>query len=172
MKLLLAISLLLFTTISCEEYTLSGSIIIHNECTEMPATVSVSALAINEQQREVKWDKHRAIKLEKRADGSYHGIYKLKIKWRNAETAPTHWTTPKIWAEEWSWRTEICESLHCEALVDTFWYDCIDMATRPRRIPVQGADTGYALRSDCQCDPNMPHDSFWWDNEDEEGDGR
>ena len=148
MKQLIVFCMLLFCTISCDKYTLSGSIVIQNQCDIMPDEVAVSALAINETTLEAEWGKHHKIELVQRADGSYIGQYKLKVKWCKSKEAPESWNMPTIWNDNLNTRVKICESMFC---ADSVVVECIDRDIALQKIPIQSKDTTFDLKADCRC---------------------
>jgi hypothetical protein len=149
MKNLLIFILFSIGVTSCDTYTISGNISIRNQCRPLPEKVDISAIAVERRAILFQWVKQKNIPLIPQPDGSFEGQYKLTIKWPKNKPAPKHWTTPKIWGPNWE---TLCESMYCGIADSIPQYDCLDMATRPRRIAIQQKDIRYDLRSDCRCE--------------------
>lgn len=72
------------------------------------------------------------------------GEYAIEIGWSGPGT-PTHWESPRVTRTD---GTDVCGDLACGPN-----NRCVNLASRPRRIPVSGQDTPFLLRVACICVP-------------------
>lgn len=133
-------------------YTIGGRIEVTNDCSDdggaLPDQVRITASLSDGGRREATAEALVTLRAPEPRDPdgpSRIGDYSLEIDW-TAKSPPVYWKPPRATQTDGS---DLCRGLVCPER-----NHCVNVASRPRRIQVDTADTAYTLRVACICVPD------------------